>query len=50
MRNEAKSPTARSGRDLARLEILAILAECGLVPGQGVEGILDRLAGPPIGR
>lgn len=29
----------------AQREILAILAESGLVPGQGVEAMLDRFAG-----
>jgi hypothetical protein len=29
----------------AQREILAILAECGFVPGQGVEAMLDRLSG-----
>jgi len=34
----------RSAREAQR-EILAILAECGIVPGQGVEAMLDRFSG-----
>lgn len=42
--NHDRSAGSRSAQDATR-EILAILAESGLVPGQGVESMLDRLSG-----
>lgn len=38
------------GAEAARREILAILAESGLAPAQGVEALLDRLLPRPARR
>ncbi|WP_188525984.1 hypothetical protein [Sinisalibacter lacisalsi] len=42
--NQDQPTGDRSTNDVQR-EILAILAESGLVPGQGVEALLDRFSG-----
>ena len=44
MQIETNHEGNRPTQDTTR-EILAILAESGLLPGQGVEAMLDRLAG-----